>query len=299
MSIKSVKAIINGVEHTLTLNSATGKYEATVTAPNVSSYKQAGHFYPVTIKATDAADNVTTVDSTDAALGSNLRLIVKEKVAPTITVNAPTTGSVITNSLPTITWDVLDNDSGINPATITLSVDGSLVPADGISKTETAQGYICAYTPATALSDGSHALVFNVSDNDGNAATAVVTNFKIDTVPPTLSITSPDEGFITNATALTVTGTTNDDTSSPVTVTVNGIEATVDADGNFSVVVPCEDVTGTFTLTVIATDAAGKSTIVTRNGTIDRLAPVISAVSLTPNPVDAGATYIISVTVTD
>ena len=36
MSVKSVKATINGQEYTLTLNSSTGKYEATVTAPGKS-----------------------------------------------------------------------------------------------------------------------------------------------------------------------------------------------------------------------------------------------------------------------
>ena len=34
MSLKTVQVIINGVSTTLNLNSQTGKYEATVTAPN-------------------------------------------------------------------------------------------------------------------------------------------------------------------------------------------------------------------------------------------------------------------------
>ena len=33
MAIKAVKAVINGQTYNLTLNSGTGKYEATVTAP--------------------------------------------------------------------------------------------------------------------------------------------------------------------------------------------------------------------------------------------------------------------------
>jgi hypothetical protein len=50
---------------------------------------------------------------------------------------------------------------------------------------------------------------------------------------------------------------------------------------------------------VTATDSAGKATINTIKVTLDTVAPVISAVSIIPNPVDAGQTYIISVTVTD
>ena len=42
MAIKAVKAVINGQTYNLTLNSGTGKYEATVTAPAESSYNQPG-----------------------------------------------------------------------------------------------------------------------------------------------------------------------------------------------------------------------------------------------------------------
>lgn len=38
MSVKQVQAIVNGQTYTLTFNNNTGKYEATVTAPNKSSY---------------------------------------------------------------------------------------------------------------------------------------------------------------------------------------------------------------------------------------------------------------------
>ena len=56
---------------------------------------------------------------------------------------------------------------------------------------------------------------------------------------------------------------------------------------------------GTNTITVVATDSAGKSTTVTRTVTLDTAAPVIKSVTLTPNPVDCGKTFVISVEVTD
>ena len=49
------------------------KYEATVTAPSKSSYNQSGHYYGVTVKATDVAGNITTKDAADATLGKSLR----------------------------------------------------------------------------------------------------------------------------------------------------------------------------------------------------------------------------------
>ena len=49
MSLKTVQVIINGVSMTLNLNSQTGKYEATVTAPNTSSFNQPNGYYKLLI----------------------------------------------------------------------------------------------------------------------------------------------------------------------------------------------------------------------------------------------------------
>lgn len=297
MSVKQVQAIVNGQTYTLTFNSNTGKYEATVTAPNKSSYSQSGHFYGVTIKATDDAGNVTTKDATDSTLGASLRLTVKEKVAPVIAVSYPTASATLTNNKPTITWSVTDDDSGVNPSTIGITIDSGSKITDGITKTAVTGGYNCSYIPATALTDGSHTIKFDASDYDGNAATQKSVTFKIDTVPPTLSISSPSDGYVTNKNTITVSGTTNDATSSPVTVTVNGKAVTVSSNGTFSTDVTLTS--GNNTITVIAKDSAGKTTTITRIVKYNSNPPKITAVSITPNPVDAGKTFVISVTVTD
>ena len=79
MAIQTVKATINGQEYDLTYSSGTGKWTATITAPNKSSYNQPNHYYDVTLKATDDAGNAVTKDSTDSTLGDSLKLYVKEK----------------------------------------------------------------------------------------------------------------------------------------------------------------------------------------------------------------------------
>ena len=115
MAVKTVQAVINGVTTTLTYNSTSKKYEATITAPATSSYNNNdGHYFPVTIKATDEAGNVTTKNDTDATLGSSLQLHVKEKTAPAITITYPTASALIINNKPAIRWKVTDNDSGVN-----------------------------------------------------------------------------------------------------------------------------------------------------------------------------------------
>lgn len=297
MSVKTVQAVINGQTYTLTKNTSAGKYEATITAPSKSSYTLSGHYYPVTVKATDDAGNVTTKDETDSTLGASLRLQVKEKVVPVITITAPTASQYLANSTPAIAWKITDDDSGVNPSTIALKVDGTAVDTSKITKTAVTGGYTCSYTPASALSDGAHTVVATASDYDGNAAAQKSVTFTVDTIPPTLSISAPAEGFITNKSTLTVKGTTDDETSKPVAITVNGVPIPVTLSGTFSKDVTLKE--GSNTITIVAKDKAGKTTTVTRTVKLDTAPPVIKSATITPNPVDCGKTFVISVEVTD
>lgn len=301
MAVKTVQAVINGQTHTLTYNATTKKYEATVTAPSTSSYNQNGHYYNVQIKATDEAGNSVTKDATDSTLGSSLQLKVKEKVAPVITITSPSSSAKLTNNKPVIKWNVTDADSGVDPSTIKLIIDSQTITA-GITKTASGKNYTCSYTPTTALSDGSHTIKISASDYDGNAAVQKSVTFTVDTVPPELSVTSPVDNLVTNQSSLVVTGTTNDVTSSPVTLTIklnNGAEQTVEvgSDGSFSKTLTL--VAGENTIVITAKDGAGKTSTVTKKVELDQTAPVIQSVTITPNPVNAGATYTISVEVTD
>ena len=174
-------------------------------------------------------------------------------------------------------------------------MDGTEITS--VNKTAVTGGYKYTCTPAAALKDGAHTISVTATDNDGNTSEAKTSTFKLDTVPPTLSITAPTDGLITNKSTVTVTGKTDDVTSKPVTVTVNGTAVTVSTDGTFSKDVTLKE--GSNTITIIAKDKAGKTTTVTRTVTLDTAAPVIKSITLTPNPVDCGKTFIISVEVAD
>lgn len=303
MAVKTVQATINGVTVNLTLNSSTGLYEGNMTAPSKSSYNvNSGHYYPVTVKATDTAGNSTTVNDTNTTLGSKLKLKVKETTKPVITVTSPAEGAYITNNKPTITWKVTDDDSGVNSGTIGITIDGGSKITSGITKTAITGGYQCSYAVPSALSDGAHTIKLDASDFDGNAATQRTVNFKVDTVPPSLSVTSPANNLITNNSSVTVSGTTSDVTSSPVTLTVklnsgSAQTVTVGSNGAFSKTLTLAN--GVNTIVVTATDSAGKTSSVTRTVTLDTSAPVISDISISPNPVGTGAVLAIKVTVTD
>lgn len=295
MAIKTVKATINGTDYTLSLNSSSGAYEATITAPGKSSFNQTGGFYDVSVTAYDDAGNSTTANSASSTIGSKLKLYVKEKVAPNISVSSPSSGAVLINNKPTISWSCSDADSGVKKNTIKLYIDGTEVSGT-ITATLSGNTYTCSYIPTTAIADGKHTLKFSCYDNDDNYKETSI-SITIDTVPPTLNVTSPTNGLKTNKATVTVSGTTNDITTSPVTLTVNGAKVTVNSNGSFSTTVNL--VEGTNLITVIAKDGAGKTTTVNRTVYYDNTPPVIESVSIVPNPVDAGKTFVISVKVTD
>lgn len=299
--VKTVQAIINGQTYNLNFDDLSGKWQTTITAPSKSSYTQDEHYYPVQIKATDDAGNVTEKDDTDSVLGESLRLKVVEKNPPQISVTYPTNGAYINTATPQIQWTVTDDDSGVNPDTISLTIDSGTTITTEIQKSPTEGGYTCTYTPSS-LDDGIHVLNFNAQDYDENAAQLQTVSFTVDTVPPVLTITSPTDNLVTNNPSLTVSGTTNDVTSNPVTLTVklNSAEpqtVEVQENGNFSYEVTLSE--GVNTIVVTATDSSGKSTEIQRTVTLSTSAPIITEVSIVPNPVDAGQTFIISVTVTD
>ena len=301
MAISQVRAQVNGTWHTLTYNSSTGKYEATITAPGATSYNLSGGYYNVTVEATNTAGTKGTADGSTL---TGLRLVVKERVAPVITIMSPSSGAYVTNSKQPVVFTIVDEDggSGIDLNTLTVKQDGTTVAAGTLKTTSITNGYSVTYTPATALSDGSHTVTVNVSDHDGNAATQKSTTYKVDTVPPALNITSPTDGIITATSSLNVSGKTNDATSSPVTVKIklNGKDQgsiTVGSDGSFSKSITLAN--GSNTITVTATDAAGKVSSVTRTVTLDTSVPKVVSATITPNPVDAGATMIISVEISE
>ncbi len=299
MAIKTVRAQINGQWHTLTLNPSNGHYEAEITAPSVTSYNQPNHYYNVTVEATNDAG--TTVSASGTTI-PGLQLQVRERIKPVVTITSPSNGARITNNKQPVLFTATDetNGSGVDLSSLVVKLDDVLVPSEQISNSAIANGYSFTYTPAEALSDGSHTVTVDISDHDGNTADQKTTTFIVDTVAPTLNVTAPTEGYITNTAELTVVGTTNDVTSSPVTVkiTLNSADqgaVTVNTGGAFSKQITLAE--GANVIVITATDAAGKSTSVTRNVTLDSSQPAITSATITPNPVDAGKTMLISVVI--
>ena len=302
MAITKVRVKINGTWTNLTKNSS-GKWTGSVTAPASTSYNQSVGYFPITVEATNSAGTVTTVDATDTTLGSVLRLVVKETTKPVIKLVQPSNGAYISNNQLPIIFEVTDETggSGVNASTVALKLAGTTYKdgSTGMSKTAITDGYRFTFTPQAALSDGAKAIEITASDHDGNAAAKVTASYTVDTVPPTLTISSPQDGLATNQKNVVLTGITNDTLSSPVTVTVIHGEASytpaVGNDGSFSQALVLTE--GENTIKVVSTDAAGKSTTINLTVTLDTSVPTIKSATFAPNPVNASASVQITLEV--
>lgn len=308
--ITSIVATVNGVSYDLTNSSGT-LWTRSITAPTASSgSNNSGQgpgvgnaasglgYYPVTIVVTDAYGNSTTITTSTASLGESLKLEVLEKVAPVAAISYPSTGATISSATPTVEFTITDSGSGVNGTEVYIQIDGGT--ATKISASVSGSTATGSYTLPSALSDGEHTIVIYGYDYDGNVSNSVSSTFIVDTTPPILNITAPEDNLKVNSRTGTVSGTTNDATSTPVTIaiTVNGTDqgtVAIADDGSFSHSVSYAE--GTNAIVITATDSSGLTTSVTRTVEVSTSAPVVTAITLVPNPADAGATLVISVIV--
>ena len=305
MAINSVKIKLLGQIYSAAYNGLSGKWEVNLTAPGATSFHQTGGYYPIEATAVNSAGNSTTVGSDDPALGSALRLVVRERVLPVVAISEPGSGAILGDNAPEIIFTLRDEPggSGIKLETLSLTLDGTVYDStdSGMDLTPVTNGYDASFTPSP-LGNGTHSLSIAVQDNDGNTSNAATREFTTDTLPPTLDVTAPSDGYVTPDAPITVTGTSNDAHSPGVTVsiTLNGVDqgaVTVNpTTGAFAHGITLAE--GINAIVVTSTDTAGRSSSVTLSVTLDTTYPVFGSVVIAPNPADAGQTMLISVVVT-
>ena len=308
MSIATIKAVIDGQTYPLTL-SDDGYYVLAGTAPAESSANLPGGYYGVQIIAADEAGNETEINQEDGTWGSQLQLTAYESVKPTATITYPSSDSRINTCTPTITAQLRDNDSGVDPATLDLRINGGskiTQGAPGLTLTPVEGGYDLSYAVPTALDEGQTTISVGVSDMDGNAADPASITCTIAVTAPTISLSSPAEGLVTNQAAVQITGITSDDqlTSVTLTVTVNGHDqgpVTVDGQtGAFSLTAnPSHMQEGANVIKVKVVDATGLEAEITRNVVLDTIPPRIVEVIGVTDRVHVGAPFEIRVKVED
>lgn len=300
-NIKTAYAMINGQKVLASYSEATGLWTVETAAPAESSWSQPDHVYQVTLHAEDLAGNKTEMTSSDPTYGSQLKIRVLEKTAPTATILKPTESSVFGTTSIEVSLKVADaGGSGLNMSSVVFKVN-DVNKASELQWSDESGGTgakVATYT-ATGLSDGNNKLSLAVTDNDGNVSNTHTVNFIVATAGPTLEIESPVDNLITNASSVNVTGyaRAGSEFAPIMSVKVNGNSVSPDTSGRFSSTVTLQ--TGENQITIVAEDSIGRTTSITRTVIYDKAAPVISDVVTEALTVDASGMIKITFKVTD
>lgn len=321
MTTGTVSVVFNGQTISLTYDSSTQKWTGTTTAGSKSSYGRdvapdgteteisGQQYYRASITATDTYGNTSgtiTGNIAGTTVEQGLCLRVKETTAPTVESLTPSNGAYNTTGTQTISFNVLDNNNGqstgysgidISSLVLTLTDSGGTVTTlTGYTTSAITGGYSVSYT-ATGLDDDVYTIGVTVSDYDGNTGTAS-SYFTVDTIAPSLDVSSPADSALLNNFTITISGTT--DAGAAVTATVGGVDVgtiTVAGDGSFSTTYTIP-MNGTYSVVVTSTDAAGNATSITRTITIFAATVTVTNVVISPNPADGGNSLTITATVT-
>jgi len=276
MALTRVRAKLSGTWVALTYNSATGRYEGYLT-PSAPSLGQPGGYYSIDVEAANAAGQTAAVSGANMP---GLRLVVEDKTAPTLTVKSPADGLVTVAASVTVSGTASDS-GGLKGVT----VNGSAV-------TVAANG---GFSTTVSLANGQNTITVTATDNSGNTSTVSRTVTKA-TQGPITAITSPSNGAILGSKTVTVTGTVSDAVSPVVGVTVNGTAAAVSG-GTFTAGVTLQE--GQNTITAVAVNQVGLSTMVSVSVTVDTAAPQISLTSPTAGLMVKDAAFLVTGTVSD
>lgn len=248
MALTRVRARLGTEWVTLTYNAAAGRYEGTLT-PAGTSVHQPGGYFSVEVEAVNGSGDTASISG--AQLPS-LRLVVRETAPPALTLVSPAPGYLTTAS-PVFVLTAADEagGSGIDPDSARAAVDGVSVPC---TVSQEGAGYQITFR-RDGLSEGPHTVTAEISDYDGNRA-SVSAGYVVDTVPPALILEQPGLRHVVDEDSVEIAGTALDVTAPPVTVTVAGQAAAVEA-GRFSAVAPLA--VGENTIAVTAADGAGNT----------------------------------------
>ncbi|QYJ79128.1 Ig-like domain-containing protein [Shewanella acanthi] len=125
-------------------------------------------------------------------------------------------------------------------------------------------------------------VIATITDTAGNVSPEGSDTALIDTIPPVITVDAPDN---TQDTTPTITGTTDADPGSVVTIVItdsNGDQQTLTAivndDGTYSADVTTPLAEGSYTAEATVTDPAGNSGAADDNGSVDLTAPAVSIV---------------------
>ncbi|WP_407222150.1 Ig-like domain-containing protein [Enterobacter roggenkampii] len=262
---------LNGKTYTATIQSD-GTWTTTVPAADVGALAD-GARYQVSVSAQDSAGN-----SASATHGISV-----DTTAPVVSIGTLSVDDMLNAAEAQQPLTVHGSSSAEAGQTVTVTLGGktytALVGSDGTWTLD-----VPAADLAT-LSQGALTVTASVNDKAGNSGQTTHT-LTVDTVAPTVTIsTVADDDIVNNAEQLagqTIRGTTTAEQGQTVTVSFNGhsYQATVGADGSWSVFVPGRDFLGLsdgeYTITASVSDRAGNPGSATHDVTLNGDVPTIT-----------------------
>ena len=265
-----VTITLNGKSYTATIQSD-GAWQTTVPAADVGALAD-GASYQVSASAQDSAGNSASATHT----------ISVDTTAPVISVNTLSGDDVLNAAEAQQPLTVHGSSSAEAGQTVTVTLGGktytALVGSDGTWTLDVPAADL------VALSQGALTVTAVVNDKAGNSGQTTHT-LTVDTVAPAVTIsTVADDDIVNNAEQLagqTISGTTTAEQGQTVTVSFNGhsYQATVGADGSWSVFVPGRDFLGLsdgdYTITATVSDKAGNPGSATHDVTLNGDVPTI------------------------
>lgn len=203
----------------------------------------------------------------------------------------------------------LDNESGL------ALVEYSLNNADWLPVTGTGSWFktVNISLASSGLDQGNHNLYIQATDYAGNVSAAAVAPFTIDREDPELLVDPSYDGTVYRSGNFIINGSIDDSLSmgsDPVSISVTGPSGVVDL-SSFPMVyntVPDPDtwqqeipvgLDGIYTLTIDASDSAGRTVSTTRTVAIDSTAPSFTSISLADNQLIRSSSLTLSGTVED
>ncbi len=266
-----VTITLNDKSYTATIQSD-GSWTTTVPAADVGTLAD-GASYQVSVSAQDSAGNSASATHT----------ISVDTTAPVISVNTLSGDDVLNAAEAQQPLTVHGSSSAEAGQTVTVTLGGktytALVANDGTWTLDVPAADLAN------LSEGALTVTASVNDKAGNNGQTTHT-LTVDTVAPAMTIsTVADDDIVNNAEQLagqTISGTTTAEQGQTVTVSFNGhsYQATVAANGSWSVFVPGRDFLGLsdgdYTITATVSDKAGNPGSATHDVTLNGDVPTIA-----------------------
>jgi len=221
----------------------------------------------VTANLTAGTHTFTLTGTESGMMVDRIEALADNTCVPTGTGDNCTVSQPVDTTPPTVSLTS-------TPATVTASTSASIAftGTDNVTPTGSLT-YECsldgaAYTTCTSpasytgLANGAHSFAVKSEDQAGNLSTAATTSWTVDTVPPTVSLTTPSNGA-------TVSGTVSVAANAADNVAVSSVQFKLDGQnlGTADTSSPYSyswNTTGTsngsHTLTAVATDTTGHAT---------------------------------------